>query len=228
MAHYNILIIEDDDTLASTLKYNLEQQGCLVSCAHNASQAKEKLFSLQYDLVILDVNLPDGHGFDLCKEFRSYSQTPIIFLTANDLEQDTLTGYELGADDYVTKPFSLHIFLKKIDALLRRTSPHLGDRYADGYLRIDFSRMEVSCGQNPVNLTPLEFRILKALASSPGTVLTRRVLLEKLWDAEENFVDEHALTAGMSRLRGKIERGGRTYIKTIYGMGYMWLGENND
>ncbi len=227
MAKYNILIVEDDATLLSTLRYNLEAEGYTVACAANAAQAGQ-LNALAYHLIIIDVNLPDGNGFDLCRRFRAQGQTPVIFLTANDLEQDTLRAYALGADDYVTKPFSLNIFIKKIAALLHRTSPQAGDVYTDGFLHVDFSRMSARCGDTPVRLTPLEFRILQALVHNPGAVLTRQALLEKLWDAEGNFVDEHALTSGMSRLRGKIEQAGHTYIKTIYGMGYMWIGAGNE
>jgi DNA-binding response OmpR family regulator len=237
MKKYEVLLVEDDVTLASALKYNLEAEGYAVSYAAGVSQAEESISGRIYDLIIMDVNLPDGNGFDLCKALReteapdkqrSESQrTPVIFLTANDLERDVLKGYELGADDYVTKPFSLRILMKKVEALLRRTSSHgSSEVYADGLLEVDFSGMTALCGGEAIGLTPLEFRILRALTANAGNVLTRETLLEKLWDAGGDFVDAHSLTAGMSRLRGKIETAaGRKYIKTIYGMGYMWLGE---
>ncbi|MGI6153624.1 MAG: response regulator transcription factor [Christensenellaceae bacterium] len=225
---YTILIVEDDSTLLSALQYNLEAEGYAATCAADAHEAREKLVQAEYALVVMDVNLPDGSGFDLCRELRSKSDTPVVFLTANDLEQDMLRAYELGADDYITKPFSLEIFLKKVAAMLKRAAIKPQEVYSDGCLFADFTKMDVRLNNEAVALTPLEFRILKTLIKNPGAVLTRQVLLEKLWDTEENFVDEHALTAGMSRLRGKIEQDGNKYIKTIYGMGYMWMGAGNE
>ena len=159
-----ILVVEDDRLLNHTLCYNLNTAGYTVDSALTKSVAGSFLTKQDYDLIVLDVNLPDGNGFDFCREVKERRpDTAIIFLTANDMESDMLKGYELGAEDYVTKPF-------------------------------------------------------------PMSVLTRQVLLEKLWDADGNFVDEHALTAAISRVRNKIETPDRQYIKTVYGMGYMWIG----
>ena len=148
-----------------------------------------------------------------------------IKLTANDMESDMLKGYELGAEDYVTKPFPMSVFQKKLAVVLGRlTKQYGGDTYEDGTLTINFSEMSATLSGKQLTFTPLEYRLLKILMKNPQIVLTRQVLLEKLWDADGNFVDEHALTAAISRVRNKIETPVRQYIKTVYGMGYMWIG----
>jgi DNA-binding response OmpR family regulator len=179
-----------------------------------------------YDLIVLDVNLPDGNGFDFCMEIKERRpDTAVIFLTANDMESDMLKGFELGADDYVTKPFPISVFRKKVSALLGRIEKQTGgDCYTDGTLSVNFSELTATLAGEPVIFTPMEYRLLKVLVRNPQIVLTRQMLLEKLWDADENFVDEHALTVAISRIRGKIEIDGLQYIKTVYGMGYMWIG----
>ena len=179
-----------------------------------------------YELIVLDVNLPDGNGFDFCREIKERRpDTAVIFLTANDMESDMLKGFELGADDYVTKPFPISVFQKKVSALLSRiTKQSGGDFYDDGNLLINFSELTAALSGQAVTFTPLEYRLLKVLTSNSKQVLTRGQLLEKLWDAEENYVDEHALISAISRIRGKIEVNGYQYIKTVYGMGYMWIG----
>ena len=149
----------------------------------------------------------------------------VIFLTANDMESDMLKGFELGADDYVTKPFPISVFRKKASALLARIQKQTGgDCYTDSTLSINSSELTATLAGEPVIFTPMEYRLLRVLVRNPKTVLTRQILLEKLWDADENFVDEHALTVAISRIGGKIEADGLQYIKTVYGMGYMWIG----
>ena len=174
----------------------------------------------------MDINLPDGNGFTLCRELKEkYPDTAVIFLTANDMESDMLKGYELGADDYVTKPFHISVFRKKVSALLARIQKQAGgETYDDGNLSIHFSEMTADFLGEPIAFTSMEYRLLKVLVQNPQMVLTRQVLLEKLWDCDRNFVDEHALTVAISRIRSKIERNGSQYIKTVYGMGYMWIG----
>ena len=174
-----ILVVEDDRLLNNTLCYNLDAAGYVVDSALTKSAASNFLTRQDYDLIVLDVNLPDGNGFDFCREVKERRpDTAVIFLTAND----------------------------------------------DGALSINFSEMTASLSGKPLVFTPLEYRLLKILTKNPQNVLTRQVLLEKLWDADGNFVDEHALTAAISRVRNKIETEGRQYIKTVYGMGYMWIG----
>lgn len=201
-----ILVVEDDRLLNNTLCYNLDAAGYVVDSALTKSAASNFLTKQDYDLIVLDVNLPDGNGFDFCRE-------------------DMLKGYELGAEDYVTKPFPMSVFQKKLSVVLGRLAKQSGgDCYEDGALSINFSEMTASLSGKPLVFTPLEYRLLKILTKNPQNVLTRQVLLEKLWDADGNFVDEHALTSAISRVRNKIETDGRQYIKTVYGMGYMWIG----
>ncbi len=221
-----LLVVEDDRLLNNTLCYNLSAAGHTVDAAMTKAEAAGFCRAQDYDLIVLDVNLPDGSGFELCEQIkRRRPDTAVIFLTANDMESDMLKGFELGADDYVTKPFPVSVFRQKISALLGRIQKHTGgDCYMDGTLSINFSEMTAGLAGEPVIFTPLEYRLLKVLVRNPQIVLTRRTLLEKLWDADENFVDEHALTVAISRIRRKIEVNGLQYIKTVYGMGYMWIG----
>ena len=221
-----ILLVEDDALLRETLAYNLRRAGYDTAAVPSAAAAREALSNAAYDLAVLDVNLPDGDGFRLCADIKAAdSAAPVMFLTANDLERDMLRGYELGAEDYVTKPFHISVFLKKAALLLARAGNDApGDTYSDGHLSVDFAGVTAALGGRTLTLTPMEYRTLKVFTSNAGVVLTRQRLLERLWDADENFVDEHALTAHISRIRGKIEAAGRTYIKTVYGMGYMWMG----
>ena len=216
-----ILVVEDDRLLNNTLCYNLNTMGYVVDAALSKQMAMNFVEKQNYDLIVLDVNLPDGNGYDFCQEAKErHPDTAVIFLTANDMESDMLKGYELGADDYVTKPFHMSVFQKKLVALLGRIARQSGgDCYDDGILFIDFSEMVATLFGEAIILTPLEYRLLKVLTKNPKTVLTRQVLLEKLWDIDGNFVDEHALTAAVSRVRNKIEVGDQQYIKTVYGMG---------
>ena len=224
-----ILVVEDDRLLNQTLCYNLSAAGYTVDAAITKAEAAAFCEKRDYDLIVLDVNLPDGNGFDFCREFKARRpDTAVVFLTAHDMESDMLRGFELGADDYVTKPFPISVFRKKIAALLSRLQKQSGgDCYDDGNLLINFTEMSAALAGRAVSFTPLEYRLLKVLTKNPQIVLTRQVLLEKLWDADENFVDEHALTSAISRIRGKIERNGDQYIKTVYGMGYLWIGGLN-
>ena len=221
-----LLVVEDDRLLNNTLCYNLSTAGYIVDAAMTKSAAAKFCEAQDYDLIVLDVNLPDGSGFDFCKEIKERRpDTAVIFLTANDMESDMLKGFELGADDYVTKPFPISVFRKKVSALLARIQKQTGrDCYTDGTLSINFSELTATLAGESVIFTPMEYRLLKELVRNQQIVLTRQALLEKLWDADENFVDEHALTVAISRIRGKIEVDGLQYIKTVYGMGYMWIG----
>lgn len=221
-----ILVVEDDRLLNTTLCYNLSVAGYTADAAMTKSAAMQFSEKQDYDLIVLDVNLPDGDGFDFCTNMKERRpDTAVIFLTARDMESDQLRGFELGADDYVTKPFPMSVFLKKVTALLARISKHSGgDCYDDGNLLINFSEMTAALAEQSVMFTPMEYRLLKVLTNNPKIVLTRQVLLEKLWDIDSNFVDEHALTSAMSHVRNKIEVDNFQYIKTVYGMGYMWVG----
>jgi len=204
-----ILVVEDDQLLNKTLSYNLSAVGYSVDGAMSKAVAIRFLEKQDYDLIVLDVNLPDGNGFDFCREVKERRpDTAVIFLTANDMESDMLKGYELGAEDYVTKPFPMSVFQKKLSVVLGRLAKQSGggDSYEDGALSINFSEMTASLSGKALVFTPLEYRLLKILTKNPQNVLTRQVLLEKLWDADGNFVDEHALTAAISRVRIKLKQ----------------------
>lgn len=222
-----ILIVEDDALLNKTLTYNLISDGYNVTSSLNAKTAANLLFETEYDLVLLDINLPDGNGYDLCKLIKpEHPDTMVIFLTANDQESDQIRGYGVGAVDYITKPFSIGALQRKISAMFAMLE-HQGvskDIYDDGRLFLDFSEQTAKLNGVSLTLSTMEYKMLNLLRRNPKQVLTRRQLLEKLWDADENFVDEHTLTTTVSRIRSKIEAGGGTYIKTVYGMGYQWTG----
>ena len=222
-----ILIVEDDALLNKTLTYNLISDGYNVTSALNAKTAANLLSETEYDLVLLDINLPDGNGYNLCKLIKpGYPDTLVIFLTANDQESDQLRGYEVGAVDYITKPFSIGALQRKISAMFAMLEHHKPskDIYDDGRLFLDFLEQTAKLNGVPLTLSPMEYKMLNLFRKNPKQVLTRRQLLEKLWDIDVNFVDEHTLTTTISRIRSKIEADGDTYVKTVYGMGYQWTG----
>ena len=180
-----ILVVEDDRLLNNTLCYNLYTAGYVVDSVLTKSAASNFLTKQDYDLIVLDVNLPDGNGFDFCREVKERRpDTAVIFLTANDMESDMLKGYELGAEDYVTKPFPMSVFQKKLSVVLGRLAKQSGggDCYEDSALSINFSEMTASLSGKALVFTPLEYRLLKILTKNPQNVLTRQVLLEKLWE----------------------------------------------
>ena len=223
-----ILIVEDDSFLNKMLAYNLTADGYRVVSALNVRMAAKVLRQHEFDLVLLDVNLPDGNGFELCKLIKpKHPDTIAIFLTANDQESDQIRGYEVGAVDYITKPFVIGVLQRKIKAMFSMLEHHkpAKDIYDDGRLFLDFSEQTASLNGEALTLSPMEYKMLNMFRKNPKQVLTRQQLLEKLWDADEKFVDEHTLTTTVSRIRSKIEAdGGTPYIKTIYGMGYQWMG----
>ncbi len=220
-----ILVVEDDRILNMTLTYNLKSAGYEVESVTNAAAAKAIIEKKKYELVVLDVNLPDGNGYEICRAVKAKQDAAIIFVTAQDMESDMLKGYECGADDYVTKPFSVAVFQKKVAAILSRIEKKsVSDVFEDGYLAIDFGENSCTAGQAVVALTPKEWKLLKIFAKSKKQVLTRQILLDRLWDIDGNFVDDHTLTTTLSALRKKIENKEHSYIQTIYGMGYMWTG----
>lgn len=222
-----ILIVEDDSLLNKTLAYNLTSDGYDITTALNAKIAANRLAGAEYDLVLLDINLPDGNGYDLCKLIKpEHPDTMVIFLTANDQESDQIHGYEVGAVDYITKPFSIGALQRKISAMFAMLEHHkpAKDIYDDGRLFLDFLEQTASLNGTPITLSPMEYKMLYLFCKNPKQVLTRQRLLEKLWDVDEKFVDEHTLTTSISRIRSKIEADGDTYIKTVYGIGYQWTG----
>lgn len=155
-------------------------------------------------------------------------QIPVIFLSANDLEQDILNAFDLGAEDYVTKPFNMKILLRRIEVAVRRNHL-LGQQamncWSDGFLSLDFSKLTAVRRNEKIAVTSNEYKLLRVLTENAGNILTRQMLLERLWDIEGNFIDDHALTVTINRLRAKIEDDSHTYIKTVRGIGYVWTGE---
>lgn len=223
-----ILVVEDDIVLSAGLCFELDAAGYITVAAYSCGKALKLLETDEFRLAILDVNLPDGNGFELCRKIRDGRPgLHVIFLTANDLEQDVLAGFDLGADDYITKPFSTPILLRRVEAVLRRGKAaaavsQSGDCYDDGYLKVDFDSLTAERAGEKVAITPNEYKMLKVLTANAGGVVTRRLLLEKLWDCDGNFIDDHTLTVNMNRLRSKIEDENHIYIRTIRGMGYIW------
>ena len=222
-----IMIVEDDMILNKTLTYNLVSDGYEVTSAYKYQEAVNYLKEKEFDIALLDINLPDGSGLELCEEIRGRGQhTYIIFITANDKESDMLKGYEAGGADYVTKPFSVTVLGKKVAAVFANLELRIPrhDLFDDGFLIIDFSEQRASLGGESLDFTPKEYRTLFLFVKNPRIILTKRQILEKLWDINGDFVDEHTLTTIISRIRKKIETDEHKYIKTAYGMGYQWIG----
>ncbi|CEH34149.1 response regulator transcription factor [Romboutsia lituseburensis] len=221
-----ILIVEDDVTLNKGIMLTLRQEDIDIKQAFDLEEGASILKNESIDLIILDVNLPDGNGFDFCKKTRETSQVPIIFLTACDMEVDIVTGLELGADDYITKPFSLMILRARVMAALRRQVFNNGNNVFNfGELELDFEKMNFYKKDIPINLSKTEQKLLKILITNPGQVLTREQLIDNVWSDEGEYVDENALTVTIKRLRQKIENknDNKKYIKTVYGIGYTFL-----
>ena len=224
-----LLVVDDDLTLSTGICFELDSNGYLTVAAYNCKKAHQLIQSDHFDLAILDVNLPDGNGFDLCHTIKKmHPQMPVIFLSANDLEQDILNGFDLGAEDYVTKPFNMKILLRRIEVAVRRnpaSEQQTVNGWSDGFLSLDFSKLTAARRNEKIIVTANEYKLLKILTENAGNILTRQMLLERLWDIEDNFVDDHALTVTINRLRAKIEDDTHTYIKTVRGIGYVWTGD---
>ena len=222
-----ILVVEDDLTLSAGLCFELDAGGYLTVPAYTCQKARLLLKKDSFDLALMDVNLPDGSGFALCKELKTACPgLPVIFLSANDLDEDILNGFDLGAEDYITKPFNMEILKRRVEVALRHKAPVSSpDRYDDGFLRLDFQSLFASRGTEKLAITPNEYKLLRILTANGGNLVTRQFLLEKLWDCNGNFIDDHTLTVTMNRLRAKIEEKDHSYIKTVRGMGYIWLGD---
>ena len=219
-----ILIIEDDRALAEGLTRALSSdQIQAVSCS-TISEANNLLSGQTFDLVILDINLPDGNGFDFLKIIKQTYSCPVVMLTANDLESDIVAGLEQGADDYITKPFSLAILRARVGAQLRKKeseatrSAH--PRTIIGDYCFDFDHMEFTRAGEPIILSKTEQKLLRILVENAGITLTRDRLMEAVWTNDADFVDDNALSVAAKRLRDKLDAGEQ--IKTVYGIGYVW------
>lgn len=219
-----ILIVEDDRALNQGLVLSLKNDSYTTLPVFSIKEAREQLEDNIFDLIVLDVNLPDGNGLELCQEIRRRSAVPIIFLTANDMEMDVVVGLESGGDDYITKPFSLAILRARIAALLRRSQSESPDRIKIDAFTFDFDQMVFLKGEDELTLSKTEQKLLKLLLTNRGSTVTRELLLEKVWGDSMDFVDENALSVTIRRLRSKLEDNSSkpVYVQTVYGLGYIW------
>ena len=226
----NILLVEDDITLAMGIEYSLKNEGFNVYTVGKIKDAKEKISNSHIDIILLDVNLPDGNGYELCKEVRVDSEVPIIFLTACDEEVNIVMGLDLGADDYITKPVRVRELVARINAVARRKGVVSKDKEDNKIIVRDIKvlplKYEVYKGDEKLQLTSVEYKLLLLLIENSGNVLTRKTLLEKLWDIEGDFIEESTLTGYIKRLREKLKEDKENpYIETVRGIGYKWIGE---
>lgn len=221
-----ILVVEDDKELAEGIKMAFEGDGLDFTLSETIKEAKVALREKKFDLLILDINLPDGSGLELCREIRSSSKVSIILLTAKDMEFEIVAGLECGADDYITKPFSLMVLRARIRALLRRTvhNPDKKTEYIKEPFRFCFETMEFLKDSVVVDLSKTEQRILYLLVFNEGQIITRARLMEWVWPEGTEYVEDNALSVGIRRLRDKLENisSNPKYIKTVYGKGYVW------
>ena len=222
----NILLLEDDLSLINGLSFALKKQGFELGVARTLKEADDLWTDGKYDLLILDVSLPDGTGFEFCKKVRQVSKVPIIFLTAADEEVDIIMGLDIGGDDYITKPFKLGVLVSRVNALLRRTKDFSS---ADTWLESNEMKVLLLQGQafkngELLDLTAAEYKLLCLFMRNPNMVLTKAQILDKLWDCDGNYIDSSTLTVYMRRLRMKVEDNPREpqMLLTVRGMGYKW------
>ena len=222
----NILLLEDDLSLINGLSFALKKQGFELGVARTLKEADDLWTDGKYDLLILDVSLPDGTGFEFCKKVRQVSKVPIIFLTAADEEVDIIMGLDIGGDDYITKPFKLGVLVSRVNALLRRAKDFSS---ADTGLESNGMKVLLLQGQafkngELLDLTAAEYKLLCLFMRNPNMVLTKAQILDKLWDCDGNYIDSSTLTVYMRRLRMKIEDNPSEpqMLLTVRGMGYKW------
>ena len=217
-----ILLLEDDAALGNGIRLALQSPEMRLTLCATLAQAREALGQARFDLLILDVNLPDGSGLELLDTVRKTSRVPVILLTANDMEMDIVTGLESGADDYITKPFSLAVLRARVNAQLRRGAK-AAEVEIDGF-RFDFDRMEFRKNGALLELSKTEHKLLRILVENQGQTLPRAALVDRIWTDGAEFVDENALSVTVKRLRDKLEDrpSSPRYLKTVYGIGYTW------
>ena len=223
-----ILMIEDDSTIAFGIKYALEQEGIKIDISKDLESGRFNINENTYDLILLDVMLPDGNGYDFCKEIRKMNNTPIIFLTACDDEVNVVMGLDLGGDDYITKPFRVRELISRIKAVVRRNKGEDKSKKVLKYGDLSIHTLEarVFKGSEEVFLTSVEYKLLLILIQNENIVLSRNQILEKLWDVTYDFINDNTLTVYIKRLREKIEDDSSNphHIITVRGMGYKWNG----
>ena len=228
-----VLIVEDDSTIAFGVKYALEQEGFNVDISKDLQEARDNISNNNYNIILLDVMLPDGTGYDLCKEIRNISEVPIIFLTACDEEVNIVMGLDIGGDDYMTKPFRIRELISRMKAVLRRKSNNNEDnkkvlKFSD--ISIHTLEARVFKNSEEIFLTSVEYKLLLILIQNKNAVLSRSQILEKLWDVSYDFVNDNTLTVYIKRLREKIEddSSNPSKIITVRGLGYKWVGCEDD
>ncbi|WBW98394.1 response regulator transcription factor [Oceanirhabdus sp. W0125-5] len=225
MESIKVLIIEDNKSLNRGITFKLKREGYDVRSAENISEARKIFEGEELQLIISDVDLPDGCGFDFCEEVRKKSDVLIIFLTASDSEVDIVTGLDMGADDYITKPFSLTVLTSRINALFRRNMvKKQSDGIVSGELRFNQKELKLMKGNCEIPLSKTEIKIIGYFLDNPMQILTKEQILHEMWDINGEFVNENALAVNIKRIREKIEDTPRDpqYIKTVRGIGYIW------
>lgn len=215
---YEITIIEDNYALNNGIALALKNYDYNITQIY---KLKEFDKNRKTDLIILDINLPDGNGFDFLKQLRTYSDVSVIILTANDLETDEVMGLELGADDYITKPFSLMVLRLRIEKVLKRKIDH--HNYRDNKYDFDFEKMKFYSNDSLIELSKTEQKLLKILITNANRVVSRDILIDKIWSDASEYVDENALSVTVNRLRKKLNA--EKIIQTVYGIGYKWRTE---
>lgn len=217
----NIFLLEDDKILSKGILIALQKDGHIVTAAYGFMEAIQQYQKQKYDLFLLDINLPDGNGINFCRRIRETSEIPVLFLTANDTEEDMLEGFGVGCDDYIPKPFSIEVLRKKVQVILKRTiGDHARIRYKN--LEVDTDKCLVLLKGEEVHLTSTEYKLLSYLMQNRGKVVTRGMILENLWDIDGNFVDDNTVRVNIKRLRQKLNDETQEYIVTVFGMGYTF------
>lgn len=215
----NILLIEDNESILKGLVYSLEQERFKITTAMTIKDSKNLLESNNiYNLIILDISLPDGSGFDLCKYIKSNYNIPIIFLTAKDEEQDVVQGFDLGADDYIIKPFRTRELISRANNILRRYNNIQTNIITSSNIKIDLDAQRVYKNDDEIVLTALEYKILALLFTNINQTVSREKILDKIWDIAGNYVNDNTLTVYIKRIRAKLSP--NDIIKTIKGIGY--------
>ncbi len=219
-----LLLLEDDTALGEGIRLALKSGETEITLCRTLSEGSRALEQSTFDLLILDINLPDGSGLELLREVRQSSTVPVILLTANDMETDIVNGLESGADDFITKPFSLAVLRARVNAQLRRsTAAPSAILEIDGF-SFDFDRMEFRRNGQSIELSKTEQKLLRVLVENRGQTLTRAALVDRIWTDGAEYVDENALSVTVKRLRDKLEDvpSKPRYLKTVYGIGYTW------
>lgn len=221
---YHILVVEDDKGLNNGIMLALREEGTVFYSAYSVDEGKRIWKENKVDMVLLDVNLPDGSGFDFLEEIRKTSQVPVLIITANDLEIDEVTGLSLGADDYITKPFSLMVLRARVGRMRQRTEgKREGEEYESRRYSFSFEEMRFLVEGEEVSLSKTEQKLLRLFIKNPGQTLSRDRLVDVIWSDGGRFVDENALSVTVNRLRHKLEgKKGICPIQTVYGIGYVW------